>query len=91
VQPTCATDVDCRISDTSSDSIVGTPPCFDSVEIQGFVEGETFCALTPEPGLFECADIGGVEVGAIDVNGDAVRVCVSGLSSCTEGVCGSAS
>jgi hypothetical protein len=95
VAPTCAETVDCEISDTSEASPIAAPGangCEDgTVEIQGFVEGETYCAVSPDPSIpFTCdqAAEGGVDAAATDVDGNAVTVCVIAASSCTEGVCG---
>jgi hypothetical protein len=96
VAPTCAETVDCQLSDTSDESPIGASDdgCEDgTVEIKGFVEGETFCAVTPDASIdFTCADAaeGGVDASATDVDGNDVTVCVIEASTCTEGVCGAA-
>ena len=94
VAPTCEETVDCQLSDTSADSPIvasGGDGCDEGeVEFAGFVEGETFCGVSPEAGVFECADVSAVEAAATDVDGNAVTICVIEASACTEGVCGAA-
>jgi hypothetical protein len=89
VAPTCAEDVDCQLSDTGTDSPIAAPPCdADTVEINGFVEGETYCAVEATADI-PCADLGAVDAEATKADdGSAVTVCVAALSSCTDGVCG---
>jgi hypothetical protein len=94
VAPTCAETVDCQLSDTSEDSPItesGGDGCGDGeVEFQGFVEGETYCGISPEPGVFECEEINAVQVGATGVDGGTLTVCAIEASTCIEGVCGAA-
>ncbi len=94
VAPTCAETVDCQLSDTSEDSPIvpsGGDGCDEGeVEFVGFVEGETYCGVSPEADVFACSDVNAVEANAEDVDGNAVLVCVIEASTCTEGVCGAA-
>ncbi|MBM4279628.1 MAG: hypothetical protein FJ137_02330 [Deltaproteobacteria bacterium] len=94
VEPTCAETVDCQLSDTSTDSPIvasGGDGCDDGeVEFEGFVADETFCGVSPEPGVFECSEIDAIEADATGADGSAVTVCVIESSDCIEGVCGAA-